>query len=191
MKEMASTKAEKVLRAIETAARRRWYLPIVGSHKGRILVDVVQATKPKRVLEIGTLIGYSAILIGKELETDAHVITIEINPDNAKAAEANIRKAEIPPTVQILVGDALKILPILTGPFDLVFIDAEKSEYLGYLKLVEDKLHNGSIVVADNVKHAPSYLNYVRFSGKYTSRYRSAGWDGLEVSAKRQAQNAG
>lgn len=178
------TKAEEVLRAIETAARTRWYLPIVGSHKGKILVDVVRATKPKRVLEIGTLIGYSAILMGKELETDAEVITIEINPDNAEAAEVNIRKAKIPPTVEILIGDALKVLPTLTGSFDLVFIDAEKGEYLGYLKLVEDKLHNGSVVVADNVRHAPSYLNYVRFSGKYTSRYRSAGWDGLEVSVK-------
>ncbi len=181
---MALSQAEKVLREIETAARQKWYLPIVGSYKGKILVEVVRETKPKRVLEIGTLIGYSAILMGKELEPAAQLITIEIDPDEAQVAEDNIRKAEIPPTVKILVGDALEILPKLKGKFDLVFLDAEKSEYLDYLKLVEAKLHSGSVVVADNVRHAPPYRNYVRSSGKYTSRYASAGWDGLEISAK-------
>jgi predicted O-methyltransferase YrrM len=181
---MALSKAEKVLREIENVARQRWYLPIVGSNRGKILVEVVRETKPKRVLEIGTLIGYSAILMGIELETEAHLITIEIDPGNAKVAEDNIRKAEIPPAVEILVGDALEIIPTLKGKFDLVFIDAEKSEYLDYLKLAEDKLHTGSVVVADNVRHAPPYLHYVRSSGKYTSRYTSAGWDGLEVSAR-------
>lgn len=72
----------------------------------------------------------------------------------------------------------------MKGKFDLVFTDAEKSEYLDYIKLVEDKIHKGSVVVADNVEDTPSYLNYVRFSGKYESKYISAGWGGLKVSVK-------
>ncbi|MEM3666855.1 MAG: O-methyltransferase [Candidatus Bathyarchaeia archaeon] len=180
---MVPSKAEKVLSEIEIVAIGR-FLPILGPAKGRILVGIIREIRPKRVLEIGTLIGYSTILMGKELESDAQLITIEINPHAAKIARDNIKRAEMPPTVEVLVGDALEIIPKLKGEFDLVFIDAEKSEYLDYLKLVEDKLHKGSLVVADNVEEAPPYLNHVRFSGRYASKYISAGWGGLEVSVK-------
>ncbi|MEM3443212.1 MAG: O-methyltransferase [Candidatus Bathyarchaeia archaeon] len=188
---MVISKAERVLREIEEEARRR-FLPIVGPYRGQILVKVVREIKPKRVLEVGTFIGYSTILMGKELESDAHIITIEIDVDSAKKAKENIKRAEILPTVEVLVGDAIEIIPKLEGPFDLVFIDAEKSEYLDYLKLIEKKLHKGSVVVADNVEHAPSYLNYVRFSGKYSSRFETVGSaaighhhkEGLEISVK-------
>ncbi|MBX5328504.1 MAG: O-methyltransferase [Candidatus Bathyarchaeota archaeon] len=189
---MILSKAEKVLREIEGVARRRRFLPIVGPNRGQILVKVVREIKPKRVLEIGTLIGYSAILMGKELGSDAHLITIEIDANNAEIAKENIRKAEIPPTVEVLVGDAIEIIPTLEGMFDLVFIDADKAQYLDYLRLVEEKLHKGSVIVADNVEHAPSYLDYVKSSGKYSSRFESIGpaavghhrEDGLEISVK-------
>lgn len=135
-------------------------------------------------MEVGTLIGYSAILMGKELDSNARLITIEIDPTVAKIAVNNIRRAEIPPTVEVLVGDAIEVIPKLEGEFDIVFIDADKWQYLEYLQLVEDKLHKGSVVVADNVEQASSYLDYVKYSGKYLSKYISAGWSGLEVSVK-------
>jgi caffeoyl-CoA O-methyltransferase len=194
---MFMSKAERILREIEDEARRgRVPHPIVGPNRGQILVEVIREIKPKRVLEIGTLFGYSAILMGKEMSDDAHLITIEIDANNAKIAKENIRKAEIPPTVEVMVGDALEIIPKLEGKFDLVFIDAEKSEYLDYLQLVEDKLHKGSVIVADNVEHAPPYLDYVRSSGKYNSKFIPVSTDvsdrphryrhreGLEVSVK-------
>src|SRR3972149_3940724 len=115
----------------------REFLPIIGSKKGRILAEIIREVKPKRVLEVGTLVGYSAILMGKELEKDARLITIEIHADEAKTAEENIKRAEIPPTIEVLVGDAIKVIPKLKGQFDLVFIDAEKSEYIDYLRLAE------------------------------------------------------
>ncbi|MEM2104817.1 MAG: O-methyltransferase [Candidatus Bathyarchaeia archaeon] len=180
---MALNKAEKVLREIESVAREN-FLPIIGPGKGKILAEIVRKVKPKRVLEIGTLIGYSAILIGKELVSDACLITIEVNPYSAKTALHNIKRSEIPPKVKVLVGDAVEIIPKLEGTFDLVFIDADKWQYLEYLRLVEDKLREGSVVVADNVEQAPHYLEYVRSSGKYASRYVLADWDGLEVSFK-------
>jgi len=172
---MVLSKAEKVLREIEGVAKRRQFLPIIGPRRGQILVKVIREIKPKRVLEVGALIGYSAILMGKELGSDAHLITIEIDANKAKIAEENIRKAEILPTVEVLVGDALEIIPKLGGKFDLVFIDAEKREYLDYLRLIEDKLHRGSVIVADNVAHAPPYLDYVRSSGKYSGRFAPVG----------------
>jgi predicted O-methyltransferase YrrM len=180
---MVFSEAEKVLNEIENAAKRV-YLPILRPQKGKILVEIIRKIKPKRVLEIGALIGYSAILIGKELGSDSCLTTIEIDSEAAKKAEYNIKKANIPPKVKVLVGDALEIIPVLKGTFDLVFIDAEKSEYLDYLRLLEDKLRKGSVVVADNVELAPHYLDYVRGSGKYESKYISVGWDGLEVSVK-------
>jgi predicted O-methyltransferase YrrM len=184
---MTSNKADKVLREIEGMSRRV-FLPIIGPRKGQVLVDVIRKIKPKSVLEVGTLVGYSAILMGKELEPDAHLVTIEVHADEAKAAEENIKRAGIPPTVDVLVGDALEVIPKLRRKFDLVFVDAEKTEYLQYLKLVEDKLHKGSVVVADNAgvfaRQMEDYLSYVRESGKYRSRYLSFGEDGVEVSEK-------
>jgi predicted O-methyltransferase YrrM len=193
---MVLSKAEKVLREIEGVARGRSFLPIVGPSRGQILVKVIREIKPKRVLEIGTLVGYSAILMGRELSGDAHLITIEIDANEARIAEENIRMAKIPPTVEVMVGNALEIIPKLGGKFDLVFIDAHKSEYLDYLRLIEDKLHKGSVIVADNIDFAPTYLNYVRSSGKYSSRFEPASAvivdhprghhheEGLEVSLK-------
>lgn len=178
------SKAEKVLREIESKIKKGEFLPIVGPVRGRILVETIRKIKPKRVLEIGTCVGYSAILMGKELESDAQLITIEIDPHVAEIAKANIKRAEIPSTVEVLVGDALEIIPKLKGNFDLVFIDADKQQYLDYLRLIENKLHKGSVLIADNVKHAPNYLDYVRHSGKYISKYISASAGGLEVSVK-------
>jgi predicted O-methyltransferase YrrM len=87
--------ADEILEEIEGMAKKK-FLPIVEPSKGHILVDVVFSIKPKRVLEVGTLIGYSAVLIGKELEKDAHLTTIEIHKDEAKIARENIVRAGIP-----------------------------------------------------------------------------------------------
>jgi predicted O-methyltransferase YrrM len=179
--------ADRVLSEIEGMTRRQ-FLPIVGPEKGRVLAEIIDEFKPKRILEVGTLIGYSAVLMGKELESDAHLTTIEIHADEARLARENIRKAKVRPTIDVIVGDAIKVLPNLTGRFDMVFIDAEKTEYLAYLRLVERRLHGGSVVVADNAgifaDRMKDYLEYVRFSRKYRSKYVAVGEDGLEVSVK-------
>jgi predicted O-methyltransferase YrrM len=179
--------ADKMLKIIEELADKK-SLPIVGPEKGRILVNVLRKVKPKRVLEIGALIGYSTILMGKELDSDAHIITIEIDEGEAKIAEDNIKTARIKPKIEVIIGNALNILPKLEGEFDLVFIDAAKKEYIKYLKLIEDKLHKGSIIVADNAgrfaKLMKDYLNYVRSSKKYKSKFVRVSNDGLEITAK-------
>jgi predicted O-methyltransferase YrrM len=179
--------AEIVLKEIEQMTEEQ-FLPIVGSEKGKILAEIVRRNKPKCVLEIGTLIGYSAIIIGKELDANAHLITIEIDENEAKMAQENIRRAGIRARVEVFVGDALIIIPRLDRPFDFVFIDAEKTEYFQYLKLVEHKLYKGTIVVADNVvifaKQMKDYLNYVRNSPRYSSKTVRVGQDGLEISIK-------
>ena len=184
---MIANKADKVLRQIEELTRQR-FLPIIGRKKGRILSNTIRRYKPKRILEVGTLIGYSSILMGKDLDENSEIITIEYDEDEAIQARKNISKAELRPSVKVLVGDALNIIPELEGGFDMVFLDAEKHQYLDYLKLVEDKLHKGSVVVADNVGlmrfSIKKYIKYVRSSGRYESRFYGNKWDGIELSIK-------
>ncbi len=184
---MVLNKADRVLKEIERIAKRK-FLPIIGPYKGQILLEAIHKIKPNRILEIGTLVGYSTILMGKELRSDATIVTIEIDLDEARIAEENVKRAEIPPIVEILVGDAIDVLPRLEGVFDLVFIDADKSEYLNHLKRIESRLHKGSLVVADNAgffaNQMRDYLEYVRSSGKYSSRYVPVNGDGFEISLK-------
>jgi predicted O-methyltransferase YrrM len=181
------SRADEVLRRIEEAAELK-FLPIVGSHKGKILAQEVRKAHPQHVLEVGTLIGYSAILMGKELDENAEIVTIEIHRDEAEIAGENVVKANIPSKVTIITGDALKVIPTLHGSFDFAFIDAEKSKYYKYIKLSEDKFHVGTVVVADNAgifaDQMTDYLRYVRNSGKYRSRYVQVGDDGMEISVK-------
>lgn len=187
LENMTLSKADQILHHIEKLSETH-FLPIIGSAKGTVLTSTIREFKPKRVLEVGTLIGYSAILMGKDLPADAEIISIEIHGDEAELAEKNIKKAAIPPKVSVLVGDAKQVIPALSGFFDMMFVDAEKDEYLQYLKLAEDKLRSGSVVVADNAgifaDHMKDFLDYVRSSGKYRSRYFPFGGDGVEVSVK-------
>ena len=182
-----SSGAARVLRRIQKAAKKE-FLPIVGPRKGKILVEEVRKAMPLHVLEVGTLIGYSTILIGKELNKNAEIVTIEIHRDEAEKAGENILKANIPPKVKIITGDAREVIPTLKGPFDFAFIDAEKKEYFQYLRFAEDKLIVGAVVMADNAgifaDQMRDYLNYVRNSGKYQSKYLQMGNDGVEISVK-------
>ncbi len=179
-------KADEILKKIETMNEKQ-FLPIVGPTRGQVLAKQIHNIRPKRILEVGTLIGYSTILMAKELDSNAHITTIEINAEEAKLARENIRKAEVRPKIDIIVGDAIKVLPKLTEKFDMVFIDAAKDEYLEYLQLIEKKLHKGSVIVADNAfprGKMKDYLDYVRSSGKYVSEYLSFDESGMEVSVK-------
>lgn len=184
---MGSNKTDKVLRSIERLAERK-YLPIIGPDKGKVLADIVRRIHPKCILEVGTLLGYSTIVIAKELDSEAELITIEIDEDEAKLAKESILKAEVRPRIKILIGDALEIIPTLKKRFDFLFLDAAKSEYFEYLRLSESKLHKGSVVVADNAgvfSHSMrEYLDYVRDSGNYRSHFIPVDGDGVEVSTR-------
>ncbi len=181
------SRADEVLRLIEQASEKN-FLPIIGPFKGKFLSEEIKKAKPRCVLEVGTLIGYSAILMGKEMDDKSEIITIELHRDEAELAGKNIVRANIAAKIQIIVGDALQVIPTLMGQFDFAFIDAEKTEYFQYLKLVEAKLMKGAVVFADNAgvfaDQMGDYLDYVRNSGRYRSRYIQVGGDGVEISVK-------
>ena len=179
--------ADVVLEEIENRSQKMFW-PIIGPLKGRYLVDAVKEYKVKKVLEVGTLVGYSAILIAKNLPDNGHITTVEINQHSAERAKLNIGKAGLEDKVEIHTGNALEVITQLSGEFDMVFIDAAKDEYYRYLKLAENKLKMKGVVFADNVKifadQMRDYLEYVRNSGKYESRFIDVGFDGVEISVK-------
>lgn len=191
----SSLNADEVLRGIEAEALTHG-LPIIGPGRGAYLDELLLQYKPKKVLEIGTLVGYSAIRMGRLLPRGGHLICIDKDPEYVQIAKSNIAKAWLSDRIEVLTGDAIRVIPRLSGQFDMVFIDADKRQYLDYLKACERLLHPGSIVVADNVKrHAAevaNYLDYVRNSGLYVSTYReersvanSSASDAIETSIRK------
>lgn len=180
----------KILAEIEETARKE-FLPSIGPIKGKIIEDVIKQYKPKKALEIGTLHGYSAILIANIIlsgkydnenfnsernSTEPILISVEKDQKLAYIARKNIEKARLSEKIQVINGDALEIIPRLKSKFNMIFLDATKSEYLKYLQLIEkySLLNKRAVVVADNVliyeNEMKDYLDYVRNSGKYISR---------------------
>jgi predicted O-methyltransferase YrrM len=187
--------ADTVLREIEEMGKRS-FIPSIGPVKGQILAEVVRSHKPRKILEVGSLYGYSAILIAVNSPAGAEITTVEKDPQHARITEQNVERARLENQIKIIQGDAKEILRRLPGPFDLVFLDAEKTQYMEYLRAVEEKLHQGSVVVADNVgvfkDQMTGYLNYVRNTGRYQSRtvetlleFSDTTRDAMEISEKR------
>ncbi len=182
---MRSTAFVTVLQDLEGRARENHW-PIIGLQKGSVLVDTIEEHHPTRILELGALVGYSSTLMAAHLEEDGKVTSIEIDEQNAEMARDAHKRAGVDHLCEVIVGRALDVIPTLDGPFDMLFIDARKEDYLNYLKAAEPKLTPDAIVIADNVKMAAEdvadYLEYVRNSGRYRSSYRDFGNDGVEVS---------
>ena len=187
--------ADAVLREIEEMGKKS-FIPSIGPVKGKILAEIVRKHKPRKILEVGSLYGYSAILIAKNSPAKAEITTVEKNPGHARITEQNVERAKLEGQIKVIQGDAKEILSTLPGPFDLVFLDAEKTQYLDYLTAVENKLHQGSVVVADNVgvfkDQMQNYLHYVRNTGRYRSRtvdtlleFSDTTKDAMEISEKR------
>lgn len=118
----------------------------------RFLRILIESSKAKNGLEIGVATGYGAMVMGLGFERNGGSLTsVEIDAAMVKTARANIRKMHLQKTVTVVKGPALKVIPRLEGPFDFVFIDALKKEYLQYFRAVEPKLAARAVVVADNV----------------------------------------
>jgi predicted O-methyltransferase YrrM len=186
--------ADVVLKEIEAIGQHS-FIPSIGPVKGKILAESLKKTKPKRVLEVGALYGYSAILMAKNSPPSVEIISVEKNPEHVRIATKNIKRANMDERIKVVEGDGRTELGKLSGSFDLVFLDAEKTQYLAYLKAVEKNLRRGSIVVADNVgifkDQMQDYLEYVRNSGRYKSRtvetlleFSDSTKDAMEISEK-------
>lgn len=123
---------------------------ISGHLQGQVLSMLSKMIRPKTILEIGTFTGYSAICLAKGLQENGKLITIEIDDELESIASKYFKKAGLSDCIEQRVGRALDIIPGLEDTFDLVFIDADKREYIEYFDLVFDKVPGGGYIIADN-----------------------------------------
>ena len=128
-------------------------LPVhdVSALQGKMLALFVRMTGARRVLEIGTLGGYSTIWMARALPEGGSLLTIEADPRHAAVARHNIERAGLGSRVDLRCGAALDVLPSLSGPFDLVFIDADKPNNPGYLRWALALSRPGTVIIGDNV----------------------------------------
>lgn len=130
-----------------------------GHFQGRVLSMLSKMIQPKRILEIGTYTGYSSICLAEGLQNDGELVTIDINHILEDMVRNYIDKAGLTNRIRYHIGDAVELIPTLTGEFDLVFIDADKNNYINYYNLVFDKIPSGGYIIADNVLWSGKVVN--------------------------------
>jgi len=122
-----------------------------GFYQGRLLAMFSKMLKPRRILEIGTYMGYSALCLAEGLSDDGKIITLDIQPETNEIAKEFWARTPLYSKIESYLGNALEIIPMLNETFDLVFIDADKPNYANYYDLIFPHLRIGGIILADNV----------------------------------------
>ncbi len=135
---------------VEAEARRE-DVPIIRKETSAFLKMLVAAKRPERILEVGTAVGYSALLMCRVMPENCRITTIEKFPPRIAAAKANFREAGEEERISLLEGDAGEILKGLTGPYDFIFMDAAKGQYIHWLPEILRLLPEGGILLSDNV----------------------------------------
>jgi predicted O-methyltransferase YrrM len=173
----------------------------VPASDGRFLKMLVAGVGSRRVLEVGSGLGYSAIWIGWGLEAGGgHLTTIEIDPLRAAGARKNVEEAGLGETVEVIEGDALEVLPKLEGEFDFVFINAWRPDYHKYFRLIEPHVKPGGIVAAHNAirfaEDMPDYLDLMTKHPDYDTVFVATGaspdsiqHDGFCLSYKKKSSS--
>ncbi|MDA9584671.1 O-methyltransferase [Flavobacteriaceae bacterium] len=148
-----SQKEPQILQELTKETWQRVINPrmLSGAFQGRILSMISKIINPKDILEIGTYTGYSAICIAEGISNDATIDTIDKNEELEDIQNKYFKKSGFRDQIKQHIGNALEIIPTLDKKFDLVFIDADKSNYCNYFNLVIGKMKNGGIILSDNV----------------------------------------
>jgi len=145
-----ANRGDPALQAIEKQGLlERW--PIVGAAEGSLLHLLARSVRSKRILELGTAIGYSGTWLARALADGGELVTVEHDPDTAAIARRNLEKTGVASKVKILVGAAQTILRDLKGPFDFIFNDIDKAGYPAVLEPCIERLRVGGLLVTDNV----------------------------------------
>ena len=131
-----------------------------GHLQGRFLAFLSKLLRPKRVLEIGTYTGYSALCLCEGLSPSGELITLDINAKIEPRVRAFFAKSDWAQQITYLIGDAKVLLPSISGPLDLVFIDADKLNYGLYYRLIVEKLRVGGVLIADNMLWSGKVLEH-------------------------------
>ena len=181
--------ASPLVRTIEQEAIRD-YVPIIRKESQSLLRVLLKIKKPGQVLEVGTAIGFSAILMGECIPEDSHLTTIEKYEKRIPIAKENFKRAGMEDKITLIEGDAVEALKGLEGPYDFIFMDAAKGQYIHFLPEVLRLLAPGGILVSDNVLQdgdvVESRYAVVRRNRTIHSRMRDYLWtlkhmEGLET----------
>ena len=188
---------ESVLEAIDEFSREHEGLYHLGPEKGEFLDDACRRAEPNRIVELGSLFGYSAVRMARFLGVGGELIAIEANRDAVERVRAMVELGGVADRVQVVHATGEEAIPELTGEFDLVFIDHGSSSYLPDLLELERRelLAPNAILVADNIGYSGDavgdYVEHVRTSGKYRSELHRSELhngrpfaDGVEVSER-------
>lgn len=122
-----------------------------GALQGKLLEMISLITQPRYILEIGTFVGYSSLCLAKGLKPDGELHTLELHEETAAIARVNFKKSKTDDKIILHTGNALEIIPNLDKPWDLIFIDADKTGYSDYYRLLLPGLKSGALILADNV----------------------------------------
>jgi caffeoyl-CoA O-methyltransferase len=141
---------EEILKDLEAYAKEH-NTPIVTPDVAGLLKVMIKSVNAKNILEVGTAIGYSAILMGLCAANDFRITTIERNEENANLAIQNIEKAGMKQNIKVLIGDASEVLDQIEGTYDVIFIDAAKGHYMDFFEKSIGKLKIGGLFICDNV----------------------------------------
>ncbi|HRO41386.1 MAG TPA: O-methyltransferase [Flavipsychrobacter sp.] len=148
-----TTKESSVLAKLNRETNLKVELPVMlsGHLQGAVLQMISHMVKPRRILEVGTYTGYSAICLAQGLAADGHLHTIDINEELEDIAFRYFREAGLDRKITQHIGKAAEIIPVLEDEFDLVFLDADKQNYHLYYDLIFDRVPVGGYILADNV----------------------------------------
>jgi caffeoyl-CoA O-methyltransferase len=142
--------SDPLLREMEARAKGEEKIPISDVATGRLLAILARSIGARRILELGTAIGYGAILLARAAP-EARIVSIDKSPERLAEARGYLERAGVADRVELVEGAALDVLHRLEGPFDLVYVDAVKTEYRRYLDLTLPKLRVGGLIVCDNL----------------------------------------
>lgn len=126
-------------------------VPIIRKEMESFLRVMLQLRAPEHILELGTAIGYSAILMAKIMPENCKITTIENYDKRIPIARENIKQSGFGDRIHLIEGDALEVIQELEGPFDFIFMDAAKGQYMSYLEALMPKMQSGAVLIADNV----------------------------------------
>lgn len=144
-------------------------VPILRESEVHLFEELIGLYEPSRVLEVGTAIGYSTLLLAKHAAKDAEIVSIELDEQRHNMAKQYIGQSEYKDNITLHLGDANEVLTKLEGTFDLVFLDGPKGQYGKQLELIEPHLAPGAVVLADNVL----FRDYVRGDKEAPHRYKT------------------
>lgn len=126
-------------------------VPIIRKEMGNLLKVLLQLVQPERILEVGTAVGYSAILMSENMPHNCTITTIENYDKRIPVAKNNFKRAGKEDVITLIEGDALEVLKTLDGPYDFIFMDAAKGQYINYLPDIKRVLRKGGLLISDNI----------------------------------------